>query len=87
MKLASQEAVCYLESVVRVHHIYKKVPAENSLGVQGELLCSLVQVVRLVEGDNFQFLLLRVALPLKLFTRATWGPVKGGLQSFCHYPT
>ena len=38
--------------------------------------------MRLVEGDNLQFLLPRVALPSKLYARATWCPVKGGLQNF-----
>ena len=65
-----------------------RVPAENGLRVQGEVSRSLVQVVRLVESGNLQFLFPRVALPsAKLFARATWGPVKGGLQSFCHDPT
>ena len=48
------------------------VPVENGLGVLGELSCSLVQVVRLVEGNDLQFLLLRVALPSKLFTCTTF---------------
>ena len=52
-----------------------RVPAENSLGVQGELSRSLVQVVRQVEGGKLQFLFPRVALPSKLFACATWGPV------------
>ena len=53
VKMASQEeAVCCLESVVRSHHIHKKLPAKIGLGVQGELSRSLVQVVRPVEGDN-----------------------------------
>ena len=63
-----------------------RVPAENDLRVQGELSRSLVQVVRLVEGGNLQFLFPRVALTSKLFARATWGHVKGGLQN-CHDPT
>ena len=57
------------------------VPVENSLHVQGELSCSLVQVLRLVEDNNLQFLFPRVAL---LFAHTTWGLIKGGLQSFCH---
>ena len=76
--MASQEAIC---------SVPVRVPVENGLVVQGELSHSLVQVVRLVEGNKLQFLLLTVALPSNLFARATWGPIKGGLQSFCHDPT
>ena len=64
-----------------------RVAAKNGLRVQGEFSHSLVQVVRLVESGNLQFLFPRVALPSKLFAHATWGPVKGGLQSFCNDPT
>ena len=76
-----------LSAIWKVLFVAICVPAESSLRVQGELLRSLVQVVRLVEGGNLQFLLPKVALPSKLFARATWGPIKGGLQSFCHDPT
>ena len=76
-----------LSAIWRTLFVAICVPAENGLRVQGELSRRLVQVVRLVESGNLQFLFPRVALPSKLFARATWGPIKGGLQSFCHDPT
>ena len=75
VKMASQEAVYYLERCSWCWALLRVV------AFVWELSCSLVQVVRLVEDDNLQFLLPRVALPSKLFARATWGPIKGGLQS------
>ena len=83
-KLSAIPCCCYISTCISCLPVCE--PAENGLGVQGELSRNLVQVVRLVKSDNLQFFLSRVALPSKLFARATWGPAKGGLQSFCHDP-
>ena len=82
--------VTYLLLLLSISCLPVRMTVENGLGIQGELSSCVtdwlnVQVVRLVEGDNLQFLLPRVALPSKLFARATRGPVKGGFQS-CHDP-
>ena len=62
-----------------------RVPAENGLDVVRE---NFRAVWYKLCDDNLQFLLSRVHnLPSKLFSRDTWGPVKGDLQSFCHDPT